>query len=100
MWSQREVMSHALQRRRALVSLQSPMRLLSENGPCDADPLLVKAALHDGDTVTGRIVASDDDAVRLDVDGTTRELAYADVAKALVQVEFNRPKATNKEGDA
>ena len=54
---------------------------------------LVKAALLDGDTVTGRIVSSDDDAVRLDVDGTTRELAYADVAKALVQVEFNRPKA-------
>ena len=61
---------------------------------------LVKASLHDGDTVTGRIVSSDDDAVRLDVDGTTRELPYADVAKALVQVEFNRPKASDKKGDA
>ena len=26
----------------------------------------------------------------LDVDGTRREVAYADVAKALVQIEFNR----------
>ena len=26
----------------------------------------------------------------LDVDGTQREVGYADVAKALVQVEFNR----------
>ncbi len=49
MWSQREVMSHALQRRRALVALQQPRRALSENGPCDADPLLVRAALHHGE---------------------------------------------------
>ena len=49
MWSQREVMSHALQRRRALVALQQPQRALSENGPCDADPLLVRAALHHGE---------------------------------------------------
>lgn len=49
MWSQRQVMSHALQRRQALVALQSPQRLLSENGPCDADPLLVSAALHHGE---------------------------------------------------
>ena len=49
MWSQREVMSHALQRRRALVSLQRPERALAENGPCDADPMLVRAALHHGE---------------------------------------------------
>jgi len=42
-------MSHALQRLRALVALQQPQRALSENGPCDADPLLVRAALHHGE---------------------------------------------------
>ena len=31
-----------------------------------------------------------DEAVTLDVDGTARELPYADIARALVQVEFNR----------
>jgi ribosome maturation factor RimP len=52
---------------------------------------LVKVALHGGDTVTGRITTSDDIAVCLDVDGSVREIAYADVARALVQIEFNRP---------
>ena len=51
---------------------------------------LVKATLTDGSTVAGRITESGEDAVTLDVDGTARDLAYADVAKALVQVEFNR----------
>jgi ribosome maturation factor RimP len=54
---------------------------------------LVKATLTDGDALTGRIVSSDEHAVCLDVDGTTREIAYADIARALVQIEFNRPKA-------
>ena len=31
------------------------------------------------------------------VDGETRRLAYADIAKALVQVEFNRPAPTRTE---
>ena len=56
---------------------------------------LVKVTTRDGQTVTGRIVGSSDDAATLDLDGTRREFAYADVAKALVQVEFNRP--TSKE---
>lgn len=51
---------------------------------------LVKAVLTDGSTVTGRIGASDDSAVTLEVGATTRTLAYADLTKALVQVEFNR----------
>ena len=51
---------------------------------------LVKVTTVDGRTVTGRIDGQDDEAVRLDVDGATRPLAYADVAKAHVQVEFNR----------
>lgn len=51
---------------------------------------LVKVTLVEGDEVTGRIGESDDDKVVLDVDGEQRELAYADIAKARVQIEFNR----------
>ena len=51
---------------------------------------LVKASLTDGAEVTGRIRTSTDDSVTLDIDGEERTVAYADVAKALVQVEFNR----------
>ena len=51
---------------------------------------LVKVTTTDGETVTGRILSSDDAAVTIEVDGTQREVGYADVAKALVQVEFNR----------
>jgi ribosome maturation factor RimP len=54
---------------------------------------LVKVDLESGGTVIGRITTSDDAAVCLDVDGGVREIAYADIAKALVQIEFNRPKA-------
>ena len=51
---------------------------------------LVKATLTDGGEVTGRILDSDESAATLDVDGDRREVAYADVAKALVQIEVNR----------
>ena len=51
---------------------------------------LVRVDLADGSQVTGRITASGEDAVELDVEGTPREVRYADVAKALVQVELNR----------
>src|SRR3954470_19162462 len=51
---------------------------------------LVKVTTTDGQTVTGRIVGSSDDAATLDLDGARREVAYTEVAKALVQVEFNR----------
>lgn len=57
---------------------------------------LVKVTLTDGSTVTGRITDSDEERVTLDVDGTARQLFLADVAKALVQVEFNRK--SNEEG--
>ena len=40
--------------------------------------------------MTGRILDSTDDAVTLEVGGTKQQVAYADVKKALVQVEFNR----------
>lgn len=43
--------------------------------------------------VVGRIGASDEEGVTLDVAGAEVRIAYADVAKALVQIEFNRPKS-------
>ena len=51
---------------------------------------LVKVQLVEGGQVTGRIGGSDDEKVTLSVDGADHEVAYADVAKALVQIEFNR----------
>lgn len=52
---------------------------------------LVQVNLADGTAVTGRIVACDDDGVDLEVDGAPRRIGYDEVAKAIVQVEFNRP---------
>jgi ribosome maturation factor RimP len=46
--------------------------------------------------VTGRVTRAGEDGVTLDVDGTARDLAYVEVAKALVQVELNR-KSTDGE---
>ena len=54
---------------------------------------LVKVTLGSGEVLTGRIVDCDDAAARLDVSGRTREVGYDDVAKAMVQIEFNRPGA-------
>jgi ribosome maturation factor RimP len=42
-------------------------------------------------TVTGRVLAVDDTAVTLDVDGTPRPIAWAALGRGKVQVEFNRP---------
>jgi ribosome maturation factor RimP len=57
---------------------------------------LVKVTTTGGETLTGRIVGSDDETATLDIEGTQREVAYDDVAKALVQVEFNR-KSSDQE---
>ncbi|GAA3824476.1 ribosome maturation factor RimP [Nocardioides panacisoli] len=51
---------------------------------------LVKVTLSGGDVVTGRVTASDDEQATLDVDGQERAVPFADVEKALVQIEFNR----------
>ncbi|MCB0908957.1 MAG: ribosome maturation factor RimP [Nocardioidaceae bacterium] len=51
---------------------------------------LVRATLEGGETVTGRITASDDAEVTLDVAGEQRTLDYAAITKAVVQIEFNR----------
>lgn len=54
---------------------------------------LLQANLSDGSTLIGRITAADECGVELDVDGSTRRLAYDEIGKAVVQVEFNRPAA-------
>jgi ribosome maturation factor RimP len=54
---------------------------------------LVKVTFADGSDITGRVTSSDDVSACLDVDGGVREIAFADVAKAQVQIEFNRPRA-------
>lgn len=51
---------------------------------------LVRATLHDGGDVTGRVVSAGEGSAVLDVDGVSRELAFADVHKAKVQVEFRK----------
>jgi len=48
MWSQRNVVSYALQRRSTLEALRRPSRTLSRSDACDADPMLIRAALHHG----------------------------------------------------
>lgn len=49
MWSQREVIDYALQRRSTLERLQRPGRSLAMPEACDADPMLVRAAHHHGE---------------------------------------------------
>jgi ribosome maturation factor RimP len=58
---------------------------------------LVKLTTHDGATVTGRITAQDGDTATLDVDGAPRAVDLAEVAKAHVQIEFNRPATSGRE---
>jgi ribosome maturation factor RimP len=58
---------------------------------------LVAVRLSEGDTITGRIVSNTDDDVRLNVEGEDRQVLFADVDRALVQVELNRPKAARSE---
>lgn len=52
---------------------------------------LVTVRRADGDTVTGRVGDAGEESVTLLVDGTLRELRYADVALARVEVEFRPP---------
>ncbi len=53
---------------------------------------LVKVTPHEGESVVGRITDSGEDSVTLDVDGTAQVVAYDDVQKAMVQIEFNRKR--------
>lgn len=58
---------------------------------------LVKVSLVEGGEVTGRILASDETSATLSVDGSDRALLLADVAKAVVQIEFNRKRPSSDE---
>ena len=51
---------------------------------------LVKVLTHDGRSVTGRIQDSDEQKAVLDVDGRAQDVSYSEVAKARIQIEFNR----------
>lgn len=54
---------------------------------------LVTAVLVEGGEVTGRVTSADDRSVVLDVDGAQRVLAYAEIVRGSVQVEFARRDA-------
>jgi ribosome maturation factor RimP len=58
---------------------------------------LVKVTTQTKETITGRITEAADETVVLDVNGKSRTIAYADVAKARVQVEFNRKEKESDE---
>ena len=51
---------------------------------------LVKVTLAEGEPVIGRITASDDEGAVLDVEGTEHRVAYPEVTKARIQIEFKK----------
>ncbi len=60
---------------------------------------LVALTLAGGERAEGRILGADADGVRLDVAGAERGVAYAEIEKAVVQVELNRLPA-DEDSDA
>lgn len=58
---------------------------------------LVEVSTTAGEKLTGRILAVTDDSVQLDLQGRKRKLPLTEVARALVQVELNRPSAPDDE---
>jgi ribosome maturation factor RimP len=61
---------------------------------------LVDVRRADGTTVVGRLTAADELGAHLDVDGADVGLEYADVRKAVVQLEFRRPPGLDVDGPA
>lgn len=53
-----------------------------------AQSRLVQVQLADGTELTGRVAQSDDQGATLTIDGQQRVVDYAQVTKAVVQVEF------------
>jgi ribosome maturation factor RimP len=51
---------------------------------------LVRVTPKSGGTIEGRVLSADETQAVLDVDGAETPVAYADVARAVVQVEFTR----------
>ncbi|MGH3510252.1 MAG: ribosome maturation factor RimP [Nocardioidaceae bacterium] len=54
---------------------------------------LVKVRQSDGTSYAGRILAADDEGATVEVDGTKHRIPYADVAKAHIEIEFNRKES-------
>ena len=61
---------------------------------------IVRVTRHSGEPVEGRLVTASDTEVVLDVDGTPTAIALADVARAVVQVEFTRVDEADLEVDS
>ena len=53
---------------------------------------LVKVTPVEGEQYVGRIAASPESSVTLRVGDDTRDVPFADIKKAVVQIEFNRPE--------
>jgi ribosome maturation factor RimP len=51
---------------------------------------LVQVTPKSGDRIEGRVLSTDETEAVLDIDGTETAVSYADVARAVVQVEFTR----------
>jgi ribosome maturation factor RimP len=51
---------------------------------------LVKVTGHDGSVRVGRIVEADDVRAMVDMSGSAEPIAYSDVAKARIEIEFQR----------
>ena len=49
MWSKRKGVDYSLQRRRTLEELQGALRTMVSHDALDADPMLIRAALHHGE---------------------------------------------------
>jgi ribosome maturation factor RimP len=57
---------------------------------------LVSFTVSDGAAIVGRIVSSDDGTATIDIDGEPRQIDYAEVTKARIQIEFNRTRPTEE----
>lgn len=51
---------------------------------------LVKCSMVDGSMVLGRIRSAHEQTVELEVDGAPKTVAYDDIKKAHIEIEFNR----------
>ena len=54
---------------------------------------LVRVTPREGKEFIGRVGRSTEDTARVLVDGVIRDVAYADVAKAMIEIEFKQPPA-------